>query len=67
MRTVLMLVSILVISMLGYKGYSGNFRHQDTSQEASNQFTPRDKARDVNRIVLDTANNKKAEIEKQLQ
>ena len=67
MRLVLMLVSVLVISILVFKGYSGSFSHQDGNQADTNQIDPRDKAREVNRVILDAANTQKREIEQQLQ
>ena len=67
MRLVLMLVSVLVISILVFKGYSGSFSHQDGNQVDTTRIDPRDKARDVNQVILDSANTQKREIEKQLQ
>ena len=67
MRLVLMLVSLLLISILVFKGYPGSFSHQDGNQIDTTQIDPRDKARDVNRVILDATDTQKREIEKQLQ
>ncbi len=68
MRMVLMLVSVLIVSLLIFKGYSSNLTpHNSDSQSETTQMTPQDKARDVNRVILESTQSRQNEIEKQVQ
>ena len=67
MRMVLMLASILIVSILIFKGYSSSLGPRDASQDTANQMDPRDKAREVNQVIQDAADNQRRAIEKQLQ
>ena len=67
MRMILMLFSVLLVSILIFKGYSSGFGHQNESQVETIQIDPRDKAREVNQIILDSTSAQKRQLEKQLQ
>ncbi len=67
MRTVLMLASVLIVAILIFKGYSSNLSNNPESSAETNQNDPREKAREVNQVILDAASNQKKELEKQLQ
>ena len=67
MRTVLMLASVLIVAILIFKGYPGNLSTDPESSAGTNQIDPREKAYEVNQVILDAASNQKRELEKQLQ
>ncbi len=64
---VLMLVSILIVAVLIFQGYSGSLGTNRESSDATDLADPRDKVREVNQVILDAANTQKRELEKQLQ
>ena len=67
MRMVLMLASILIIAIVIFKGHSSSLSPNRESQAETNQIDPRDKAREVNQVILDAAKTQKRELERQLQ
>lgn len=67
MRMVLMLASILIVSILIFKGYSSSLSPNRESQVETDPNDPRNKAREVNQVIQDAANVQRREIEKQLQ
>jgi len=67
MRMVLMLVSILIVATLIFKGYSSSLGTSPEGQAETNQIDPRDKAREVSQTILDAANTQKRALEQQLQ
>lgn len=67
MRMVLMLVSILFVATLIIKGYSSSLSNVPETQVGTGQNNPRDKAREVDQIILDVADTQKRALEQQLQ
>lgn len=63
----LMLVSILIVAVLIFQGYSSSLDNTRESSTETNQVGPRNQAREVNQVILDAANTQKRELEKQLQ
>ena len=58
-----MIASLLIVSILIFKGYSNNSSVQHDGQ----QIDPRDKAKEVNQLIQDAASNRQQAIEKQTQ
>ena len=68
MRLVLMMASVLIVSVLIFKGYGNGLSNQNAGQvEKQQQVTPLKKAEDVNQLVLDAATTRRQELEKQTQ
>jgi hypothetical protein len=67
MRLVLSLVSLLIISLLLLKGYSGGGANAVANPVGDQLASPIQKANDVNQLVQDTAIKQRQELEKQLQ
>lgn len=68
MRLVLMMASVLIVSVLIFKGYGNGLSNQNAGQvEKQQQVTPLKKAEDVNQLVLEAATTRRQELEKQTQ
>ena len=68
MRLVLMMASVLIVSVLIFKGYGNGLSNQNAGQvKKQQQVTPLKKAEDVNQLVLDAATTRRQELEKQTQ
>lgn len=67
MRMVLMMASLLIVSVLIFKGYSNGLSGNNDRQVDAQQADPRQKAAEVNRVIQDAANIKRQAIEKQIQ
>jgi hypothetical protein len=66
MRLVLMLTSLLIVSILIFKGYSNSMSTQHDALEGE-QSDPIKKAKEVEQLILDAASTRQQEIEKQIQ
>ena len=66
MRLVLMMASLLIVSVLIFKGYSNSLGNNDDPVEGQ-QVDPRKKASEVNQLIQDAANTQRQELEKQIQ
>jgi hypothetical protein len=63
-----MMASVLIVSVLIFKGYGNGLSNQNAGQvEKQQQITPLKKAEDVNQLVLDAATTRRQELEKQTQ
>jgi hypothetical protein len=63
-----MMASVLIVSILIFKGYGNGLSNQNADQaEKQQQITPLKKAEDVNQLVLDAAITRRQELEKQTQ
>lgn len=67
MRFVLMMASILIVSILIFKGYSNGLSNKHDDYVGGEQNDPLKKAGEVNQLVLDAANIQRQELEKQIQ
>ena len=67
MRLVLMMASVLIVSILIFKGYGNDLGNQNTDRAATQKITPLKKAEDTNQLVLDAAITQRQELEKQIQ
>jgi hypothetical protein len=67
MRIVLMMVSLLIVSVLIFKGYSNGLGVNNDDHVGGQQLDPRKKASDVNQLIQDAANTQRQELEKQIQ
>ena len=63
MRIVIMLASVLIVSLLIFKGFS-SYQGSTVGEEPIDAVK---KAGEVNQLILDTANTKRQELEKQIQ
>ena len=62
-----MLASILIISLLIFKGYSSYLGGINDVHVGEEQIDPLKKAGKVNQLIQDTANTQRQELEKQIQ
>ena len=67
MRIILLLVSLLIVSVLIFKGHSNSLGVHNDDHVGGQQLDPRKKASDVNQLILDSANTQRQELEKQIQ
>ncbi len=67
MRFVLMMASILIVSILIFKGYSNGLSNQHDDHVEGGQIDPLKKAGEVNQLIQDAANTQRQELEKQIQ
>jgi len=67
MRLVLLMASLVIVSLLVIKGYSGGGDYKVKDPAWKNQTDPIKKANDVNQLIQDTANKQKQKLEKQIQ
>ena len=67
MRLVLMMVSILIVSFLIFKGYSNGLSNQQDDLAGGEQIDPLKKAGEVDQLIQDAANIQRQELEKQIQ
>ena len=67
MRIVLMMVSLLIVSVLIFKGYSNGLGVNNDDHVGGQQLDPRNKASDVNQLIQDAADSRRQELEKQIQ
>jgi hypothetical protein len=67
MRFVLMMASLLIVSVLIFKGYSNGLGSNNDVHVGGQQVDPLKKAGEVNQLILDAANTQRQELEKQIQ
>ena len=67
MRIMLLMISLLIVSVLIFKGYSNGLGINNDDHAGEQQLDPRKKASDVNLLILDAANTQRQELEKQIQ
>jgi hypothetical protein len=67
MRLVLMMASLLLVSVLIFKGYSNGLGGNNDDPVEGQQVDPRKKASEVNQLIQDAANTQRQELEKQIQ
>jgi hypothetical protein len=67
MRFILMMASLLIVSVLIFKGYSNGLDSNYDSHVGGQQVDPIKKATEVNQLIQDAANTQRQELEKQLQ
>jgi len=67
MRFVMMMASILIISILIFKGYSEGLGNQQDDRVGGQQLDPLKKANEVNQLIQDAASVQRQELEKQIQ
>ena len=67
MRFILMMASLLIVSVLIFKGYSNGLGSKNDGQVGGQQVDPLKKAGEVNQLIQDTANTQRQELEKQIQ
>jgi len=67
MRFVLMMASILIVSILIFKGYSNGLSNKHDDYAGGGQIDPLKKAGEVNQLIQDAANIQRQELEKQIQ
>ena len=67
MRLVLMMVSILIVSFLIFKGYSNSLSNQHDDLAGGEQIDPLKRAGEVDQLIQDAANIQRQELEKQIQ
>jgi len=67
MRFVLMMASLLIVSILIFKGYSNRLSNQHDDHAGGEQIDPLKKAVEVNQLIQDAASIRRQEIEKQIQ
>ena len=67
MRIILMMVSLLIVSVLIFKGYSNGLGVNSDDHIGGQQLDPRKKASDVDQLIQDAANTQRQELEKQIQ
>jgi hypothetical protein len=67
MRFVLMMASLLIVSVLIFKGYSNGLGSKNDVHVEGQQIDPLNKAGEVNQLIQDAANTQRQELEKQIQ
>ncbi len=67
MRFVFMMASILIVSILIFKGYSNGLGNQHDDHVGGEQIDPLKKAGEVNQLIQDAASIQRQELEKQIQ
>ena len=67
MRFVLMMASLLIVSVLIFKGYSNGLGSKNDGLVGGQQVGPLKKAGEVNQLIQDAANTQRQELEKQIQ
>jgi hypothetical protein len=67
MRLVLMMVSILIVSFLIFKGYSNGPSNQHDDLAGGKQIDPLKKAGEVDQLIQDATKTQRQELEKQIQ
>jgi hypothetical protein len=67
MRIILLMISLLIVSVLIFKGYSNGLDVNNDDHIGGQQLDPRKKASDVNQLIKDAANTQRQELEKQVQ
>ena len=67
MRFVLMMASLLIVSVLIFKGYSNGLSSKNDGPVGGQQVDPLKKAGEVNQLIQDAANTQRQELEKQIQ
>jgi hypothetical protein len=67
MRFVLMMASLLIVSVLIFKGYSNGLGSKNDGHVGGQQVDPLKKAGEVNQLIQDAANTQRQELEKQNQ
>ena len=64
---VLMLAAVLVVSLLIFKGYSSSMGGNADKTDATAQFEPVQRAKDVDPLVLEAAEAQRKALDQQLQ
>jgi hypothetical protein len=67
MRFILLMVSLLIVSVLIFKGYSNGLGANNDDHVGEQQLDLLNKASDVNQLIQDAANTQRQELEKQVQ
>jgi len=67
MRFVLMMASLLIVSLLIFKGYSNGPGSKNYGHVGGQQVDSLEKADQVNQLIQDAANTQRQELEKQIQ
>lgn len=67
MRMIITMASLLIVSILVFKGYSSSWVGKSEHGVVEKGIDPRDKAAGVNRLIQDAASNQRQELEKQIQ
>lgn len=67
MRIILMMISLLIVSVLIFKGYSNGLGSNNDGHVGGQQVDPLKKAGEVNQLIQDAANTQRQELEKQIQ
>jgi len=67
MRFVLMMASLLIVSVLIFKGYSNGPGSKNDSNVEGQQVDPLKQAGEVKQLIQDAANAQRQELEKQIQ
>ena len=67
MRFMLMMASLLIVSVLIFKGYSNGLGSKNDDLVGGQQVDPLKKAGEVNQLIQDAANTQRQELEKQIQ
>jgi hypothetical protein len=62
-----MMVSILIVSFLIFKGYSNGPSNQHDDLAGRKQIDPLKKAGEVDQLIQDAAKTRRQELEKQIQ
>ena len=62
-----MMASILIVSILIFKGYSNGLSNKHDDYAGGGQIDPLKKAGEVNQLIQDAANIQRQELEKQIQ
>jgi hypothetical protein len=62
-----MMASILIVSVLIFKGYSNGLGSSNDGRVEGQQVDPIKKAGEVNLLIQDAANTQRQELEKQIQ
>ena len=67
MRLVLMMASLLIVSVLIFKGYSNGLGSENDGPVGGQQVAPLKKVDEVNQLIQGAANTQRQELEKQIQ
>jgi len=67
MRMIIMLVAVLVVSLLIFKGYSSGLGGPGDKTAGAAQFDPVTRAQEVNPLIEETAEAQRKALEEQLQ
>ena len=67
MRLIVMMTSILIVSLLIFKGYSSGIGNKHDDDVTGDQIDPLKKAGEVNQLIQDASNIQRQELEKQIQ